>query len=144
MVNENVSQIVSRQLLTDFCKHLPQLNNSMCKEVCHFALERIQPRVISFEEQVSHVWLIAVINDRRKCCRVWDNWWSAVLSVQCWRIRLTYPSTGRSDSTASCWSLWKWRKLEGSCEYSCQYSYRIWAKAVWSWLQSEKIITTVL
>lgn len=55
MVNENVSQIVSRQLLTDFCQHLPQLSNSMCKDVCHFALDRIQPRVISFEEQVAQI-----------------------------------------------------------------------------------------
>ncbi|XP_039274154.1 COP9 signalosome complex subunit 4-like [Styela clava] len=55
MVNENVSQIVSRQLMTEFCQHLSQLNNAMCKEVCHFALDRIQPRVISFEEQVAQI-----------------------------------------------------------------------------------------
>ncbi|GAB1289890.1 COP9 signalosome complex subunit 4 [Apodemus speciosus] len=51
MVNENVSLVISRQLLTDFCTHLPNLPDSTAKEVYHFTLEKIQPRVISFEEQ---------------------------------------------------------------------------------------------
>lgn len=51
MMNENVSQMVSRQLLTDFCTRLPQMDDVLCKEVSLFALERVQPRVISFEEQ---------------------------------------------------------------------------------------------
>lgn len=55
VANENVSQIVSRQVMSDFCQHLSNLSNAMCKEVCHFALERIQPRVISFEEQVAQI-----------------------------------------------------------------------------------------
>lgn len=53
MVNENVSLVISRQLLTDFCTHLPNLPDGTAKSVYHFTLEKIQPRVISFEEQVS-------------------------------------------------------------------------------------------
>ncbi|XP_078487295.1 COP9 signalosome subunit 4 [Ciona intestinalis] len=55
MMNENVSQMRSRQLLTSFCGQLTQMGNTACKEVSLFALERIQPRVISFEEQVSQI-----------------------------------------------------------------------------------------
>lgn len=55
VVNENVSLVISRQLLTDFCTHLPNLPDSTAKAVYHFTLEKIQPRVISFEEQVGYV-----------------------------------------------------------------------------------------
>ncbi|XP_056289023.1 COP9 signalosome complex subunit 4 isoform X3 [Pseudoliparis swirei] len=55
MVNENVSLVISRQLLTDFCTHLPSLPDATAKAVYHFTLEKIQPRVISFEEQVASI-----------------------------------------------------------------------------------------
>ena len=55
MMSENVSQMVSRQLLSEFCNCLSQLNNEACKEVALFALNRIKPRVISFEEQVASI-----------------------------------------------------------------------------------------
>ncbi|XP_051539286.1 COP9 signalosome complex subunit 4 isoform X3 [Myxocyprinus asiaticus] len=55
MINENVSLVISRQLLTDFCTHLPNLPDGTAKAVCHFTLEKIQPRVISFEEQVASI-----------------------------------------------------------------------------------------
>ncbi|ERE92432.1 COP9 signalosome complex subunit 4 [Cricetulus griseus] len=55
MVNENVSLVISRQLLTDFCTHLPNLPDSTAKEIYHFTLEKVQPRVISFEEQVASI-----------------------------------------------------------------------------------------
>ncbi|XP_009324322.1 PREDICTED: COP9 signalosome complex subunit 4 [Pygoscelis adeliae] len=55
MVNENVSLVISRQLLTDFCTHLPSLPDITAKEIYHFTLEKIQPRVISFEEQVASI-----------------------------------------------------------------------------------------
>ncbi|KAL1783923.1 COP9 signalosome complex subunit 4 isoform X2 [Sigmodon hispidus] len=55
MVNENVSLVISRQLLTDFCTYLPNLPDSTAKEIYHFTLEKIQPRVISFEEQVASI-----------------------------------------------------------------------------------------
>ncbi|XP_013388525.1 COP9 signalosome complex subunit 4 [Lingula anatina] len=53
MLNENVSLVISRQILTEFCNHLTQLDEEVAKDVCHFFLEKIQPRVISFEEQVA-------------------------------------------------------------------------------------------
>ena len=53
VVHENVSLVVSRQLLTEFAQSLPKLDDKVGKEVAHFTLEKIQPRVISFEEQVS-------------------------------------------------------------------------------------------
>ena len=52
VVNENVSLVISRQLLTDFCSHLQQLEDVVAKQVAHFTLEKVQARVISFEEQV--------------------------------------------------------------------------------------------
>ena len=55
IMNENVSQMVTRQLLTEFCNGLQQLNNETCKGISVFALSRIQPRVISFEEQVASI-----------------------------------------------------------------------------------------
>nr|XP_033819852.1 COP9 signalosome complex subunit 4 isoform X3 [Geotrypetes seraphini] len=63
MVNENVSLVISRQLLTDFCTHLPSLPDGTAKEIYHFTLEKIQPRVISFEEQVCYA---RVLDYRRK------------------------------------------------------------------------------
>jgi len=53
MVNENVSLVVSRQLLTDFGSRLQKREDTIAETIAHFTLERIQPRVISFEEQVS-------------------------------------------------------------------------------------------
>lgn len=58
VVNENVSLVISRQLLTDFCTHLPNLPDATAKAVYHFTLEKIQPRVISFEEQVNILTLL--------------------------------------------------------------------------------------
>ena len=52
MVNENVSLVISRQILTELCAQLPKLSDAVAKEVSHFTLEKVQPRVISFEEQV--------------------------------------------------------------------------------------------
>ncbi|XP_070545182.1 COP9 signalosome complex subunit 4-like isoform X1 [Ptychodera flava] len=55
MVNENVSLVISRQILTDCCNHLAKLPDDISKEVSHFTLDKVQPRVISFEEQVASV-----------------------------------------------------------------------------------------
>lgn len=60
VVNENVSLVISRQLLTDFCTHLPSLPDATAKAVYHFTLEKIQPRVISFEEQVNAFTLLSI------------------------------------------------------------------------------------
>ena len=51
MVQENVNLVVSRPILQDFCAGLTSMPDAVAKEVAHFALERLQPRVISFEEQ---------------------------------------------------------------------------------------------
>ena len=55
VVNENVSLVISRQLLSDFCSHLPKLEDAVAKQVAHFTLEKVHTRVISFEEQVTHL-----------------------------------------------------------------------------------------
>lgn len=52
VVNENVSLVISRQLLTDVSSDLASLPDPVSQDVSHFALDVIQPRVISFEEQV--------------------------------------------------------------------------------------------
>ena len=53
MVHESVSLVVSRQILTELCNHIPSMESATAKEVSHFVLDKLQPRAISFEEQVS-------------------------------------------------------------------------------------------
>jgi len=53
VVNENVSLIVSRQVLSELCNRLDVLNDEVGKEICVHILQSVQPRVISYEEQVS-------------------------------------------------------------------------------------------
>uniref|UniRef100_T1JPH2 COP9 signalosome complex subunit 4 n=1 Tax=Strigamia maritima TaxID=126957 RepID=T1JPH2_STRMM len=55
IVNENVSLVISRQVLTDVSTHLTKLNDNTSKIVSHFTLDKVQPRVISFEEQVASI-----------------------------------------------------------------------------------------
>ncbi|KAK2152137.1 hypothetical protein LSH36_339g07021 [Paralvinella palmiformis] len=55
LVNENVSLVISRQILSEFTNKLSSLPDDVAKEVCHYTLEKIQPRVISFEEQVASI-----------------------------------------------------------------------------------------
>lgn len=88
MVNENVSLVISRQLLTDFCTHLPNLPDATAKAVYHFTLEKIQPRVISFEEQVNALTLSLSLAAMRRIC--------PVKSVK----REYVMFTGRLDQTA--------------------------------------------
>lgn len=52
VVNENVSLSVSRPLLTEVCNKLVTLSNEVSKTASHFLLEKVQPRAVSFEEQV--------------------------------------------------------------------------------------------
>lgn len=52
IVNENVSLVISRQLLSETGTTLAQLEDSIAKAVSHFTLDIVQPRVISFEDQV--------------------------------------------------------------------------------------------
>lgn len=53
MVSDDVPLVASRQLLQIFAQELGQLEPEAHKEVAHYALAQIQPRVVSFEEQVS-------------------------------------------------------------------------------------------
>ncbi|CAG2167748.1 unnamed protein product [Oppiella nova] len=55
IVNENVSLVISRQLLTEVSQHLPSLPATVSKSISHYTLERVYPRVVSFEEQVSAI-----------------------------------------------------------------------------------------
>ncbi|KAJ1298366.1 hypothetical protein BS78_01G447300 [Paspalum vaginatum] len=52
MVSDEVPLVVSRQLLQTFAQDLGKLDSDAQKEVAHYALTQIQPRVVSFEEQV--------------------------------------------------------------------------------------------
>lgn len=45
--------MISRQILTDICSYLTKLPDEASQIISHFTLERLQPRVISFEEQVA-------------------------------------------------------------------------------------------
>jgi len=55
IVNENVSLVISRQLLTEVGTHLGKVEDSISKAVSHYTLEVVQPRVISFEDQVGAI-----------------------------------------------------------------------------------------
>jgi COP9 signalosome complex subunit 4 len=52
VVSDEVPLVVSRQLLQTFAQELGKLEPDSQKEVAHYALTQIQPRVVSFEEQV--------------------------------------------------------------------------------------------
>ena len=52
VANENVSLVISRQILTEFCSYFCSLPDVVGKDVAHFTLDKVQPRVVSFEEQV--------------------------------------------------------------------------------------------
>lgn len=52
IANEKVSLVISRQLLSDVAQKLMFIKDAVSKQVAHHALDIIQPRVISFEDQV--------------------------------------------------------------------------------------------
>ncbi|XP_037952244.1 COP9 signalosome complex subunit 4 [Teleopsis dalmanni] len=55
IVHEHVSLVISRQILNDVGSHLTKLPDEVSKQVSHFTLDKVQPRVISFEEQVAAI-----------------------------------------------------------------------------------------
>ena len=68
IVHENVSLVISRQVLSEISSHIPQLSDEIGKSVCSHALAKIQPRVISFEEQVASIRQhLADIFEREQC-----------------------------------------------------------------------------
>lgn len=52
VLQENVSVVVSRQLISDIASALAQFNPITSKIIAHFTLNNLQSRAISFEEQV--------------------------------------------------------------------------------------------
>lgn len=55
VVNDQVSLVISRQILTEICVQLTKLPDNEAASISHFTLDRVQPRVISFEEQVATI-----------------------------------------------------------------------------------------
>ncbi|KAF2347613.1 Proteasome component (PCI) domain [Trinorchestia longiramus] len=55
IVRETVSLVISRQLLTEVSTKLTTMPDEVAKTVAHFTLDKVQPRVISFEEQVATI-----------------------------------------------------------------------------------------
>ncbi|XP_019876196.1 COP9 signalosome complex subunit 4 [Aethina tumida] len=55
IVNENVSLVISRQILSEISNQLMKLPDNVSKTVSHYMLDKVQPRVISFEEQVASI-----------------------------------------------------------------------------------------
>lgn len=53
VVHENVGLVISRQLLTEIAGLIAQMPSALSKDLAQFALDRIQPRAVSFEEQVA-------------------------------------------------------------------------------------------
>jgi len=52
-LSDDVPLVISRQVLLSLCQSLQSLPSERHKETADFALEKISPRVVSFEEQVS-------------------------------------------------------------------------------------------
>lgn len=68
IVKETVSLVISRQLLSVASVHLTGMPDNVAKTVAHFILDKVQPRVISFEEQVASIRQhLADIYEREKC-----------------------------------------------------------------------------
>jgi COP9 signalosome complex subunit 4 len=55
MIEETTPLVISRTLLQAFASELGKLPTDLQKEVGLYTLERIQPRVVAFEEQVSSI-----------------------------------------------------------------------------------------
>jgi len=53
MLEEKTPLVISRPLLQNFAVALPNLPPDLHKQIAHFALEKIQPRGVAFEEQIS-------------------------------------------------------------------------------------------
>jgi len=53
LINESVGLVISRQLFADLCALLTSVSTDEAKLIANYALEKIQPRAISFEDQVT-------------------------------------------------------------------------------------------
>lgn len=52
VMHESISLVVSRQTLSELCEMLPKLPDEVAKDVAVHLLNAVQPRAISYEEQV--------------------------------------------------------------------------------------------
>lgn len=50
-----MSLVISRQILSEVATQLTKLPDDVSSVISHFTLEKVQPRVISFEEQVANI-----------------------------------------------------------------------------------------
>ena len=44
MVNENVSLVISRQILSEFCAHLSKLTDLVSRQAAHYTLEKVSDK----------------------------------------------------------------------------------------------------
>lgn len=64
VLSDDVPLVVSRQLLQTFAQELGRLEPETQKEIAHYILAQIQPRVVSFEEQVNFGSFIGLYKNR--------------------------------------------------------------------------------
>ncbi|PKA59925.1 COP9 signalosome complex subunit 4 [Apostasia shenzhenica] len=81
LVSDDVPLFVSRQVLLIFAQELGSLHHDTQKEIAHYALAQVQPRVVSFEDQL-HAHLI--------CCL--ENFVNSSPSL--WLLPLAYGRKG--------------------------------------------------
>lgn len=62
VLSDDVPLVVSRQLLQSFAQELGRLEPETQKEIALFTLTQIQPRVVSFEEQVLILELVHLLS----------------------------------------------------------------------------------
>jgi len=85
IINESVSLVISRQLLTEIANILPKFSDNVVIQVSHYILDRIQPRVISFEEQVTSI--------RQHLASIYeanDQWKEAANVLVCVNLFITF------------------------------------------------------
>lgn len=55
MVGDDTPLVTSRQILLDYATHIATLPAAEFKDIATFSLEKLQPRIVAFEEQVSMI-----------------------------------------------------------------------------------------
>lgn len=74
VLSDEVPLVVSRQLLQTFAQELGKLEPETQKEIANYTLNQIQPRVVSFEEQVWFKYLSKVVFDAFWFLVFFQNW----------------------------------------------------------------------
>ncbi|RDD47177.1 COP9 signalosome complex subunit 4 [Trichoplax sp. H2] len=52
VVDEHIDLVTSRQMLAELAEKLSSLPDESTKEICHFIISKVQPRALSFEDQL--------------------------------------------------------------------------------------------